>query len=564
MMRDPSRFPRRLAAAFAAVLGTAALAQTPAPTPSRGFVKSVDVSVTNIDVVVTDSKGNRITGLKKEDFEIVEDGLQQQITNFYAVEQGRTVMVGDEEIPPQPAPPAPAPGVPAPPAPPPLYPAPKTRIVIFVDNLHLQPFNRNRILKNVEDFIKDRIKGDVEGMVITFNRSMKVRRKFTNDGRDLVDVLKQIEGESALFTTYYSERRDVIQAIDDAQSPEAAQQRVRSFIQSHDNDMSFTMDALKQTVNQLAGVEGRKILVHVSEGLPQSVGMELWSYIQDKFKSGSTGLSQFEFDKTTSYVSLYMIDAAGLTVDSSVTAESRTMSARLDPFIERTNLQAMIQMMAEDTGGMAIMNKNDITLSLRQMEQDYTSYYSLGYRSLRSGSDRPHKLNVTVKKKGLTARARKSYLEKSPETKAMEGVISALVFPRDDNPLAVGVETGKPVPADRQNYFVPVRLRVPYSRIAMLPEGNKVRGRLFLYFIVIDSSGQQSELSTQSVPIEVDAKVFDGLSKKDFVYDVKMLMIPGGQKLSVAVRDEVTNQTSFIQKSIFVSAFSGEEAPPKK
>ncbi|MCL4810182.1 MAG: hypothetical protein KJ062_20675, partial [Thermoanaerobaculia bacterium] len=122
----------------------------PTPTPRSGpLVRNVDVTVTNLDVVVTDRKGNRIRGLTREDFEVYEDGVLQPLTNFYAVDGGRVVFFGDEAIPgvDPPAAPAPAP-VPAPspiatPAPAPADPAvaplpvPGTRIVIFIDNLSL-------------------------------------------------------------------------------------------------------------------------------------------------------------------------------------------------------------------------------------------------------------------------------------------------------------------------------------------------------------------------------------------------------------------------------------------
>jgi VWFA-related protein len=537
------------------------------PYVARGEV----VSVTNLDVVVTDGKGNRITGLRKEDFIVIEDNLEQVVTNFSPIEQGKMLLLAEE------APAAAAPTQPAAaPTPPPVASAPKTRIVLFIDNLHLAPFSRNRVLRSVETFVRDSVKDNVEGMIVVWNRSLKIRRKFTNDGRDLSDVLKQIEEESALGQQVVSDRREVIQAIDDSTTADQAAGRVRSYSQSLDNDLNFTIDAMKTTLNQLAGVDGRKILIHVSDGLPQAPGAELWQYISDKYRNvGTQSMSQFEFDRTTKYlgvvqaanasgVSVYTIDASGLSVDSNVSAENRTTGQRVDLFLERNNLQSMLSLMAEETGGEAILNKNDVLVALKNIEKDYTSYYSIGYRSVRSGLDRPHKVELKLKKKGFNVRARRSYLEKSVETKVREAVTSALFFPRDDNPLAVGLEVGKPVPADRENFAVPVVIRIPYARLAMLPEGTKVRGRVVFYFVVIDSAGQQSELTTQPVPIEVDAKKFEAFARKDFEYDVKLIMIPGGQKLSVAVRDDVTNATSYLQKSVFISAFAGEERAPGK
>ena len=232
-------------------------------------------------------------------------------------------------------------------------------------------------------------------------------------------------------------------------------------------------------------------------------------------------------------------------------------------FTMRSNMQSMLQMMAEETGGEAILNKNVITADLKQIEKDYTSYYSLGYRSLRAGSDRPHKLEVKVKRKGLTARARRSYVEKGLETRTIEAVQSGLYFSRDENPLAVGLEVGQAEPNSSGYFQVPIRVRIPFSRIAMLPDGAKVRGRLKFYFLVMDSSEKKSDLSTQSKVVEMDAKRFEEVQKKDFIYDVSLLMIPGRQRLSFAVRDETTAQVGYVQKDIFVSVFSGAAPKPK-
>jgi VWFA-related protein len=585
-MKIPLRVPLVSRAARAAVVlavivagGESALwgAEKERPTGVVGpVVKNVDVSITNLDVVVTDSKGKRVTGLRKEDFDVIEDGYQQILTNFYAVEGGMLKIVGDDPAPAltegqATAAPAKIEAGIAEVAPLPVL---KTRIVIFIDNLHIAAYNRNRVLRNIEAFVRANVKDNTEAMVVTWERSLKVLRKFTNDGRDVADVLKQVEEISAQGSTRISERQDVLRAIDDSRTIDEAVSRIRQYVLAQKNDLDFTVEALKTAVNQLAGVEGKKIFLHVSDGLPQSPGYELWLYAQGKYQSQSLLLNAQEFDKTAGFlgvirnanaagVTIYTVDAAGLSVDSSVSAENRTTGsvtsmARLDSFAEKNNEQAMLSLMSEETGGAAILNKNDITLALNELERDCTSYYSLGYRSLRSGADRPHKVDVRVKRKGLTARARRSYLEKSAETRITEATLSALVFPRADNPLAAGLETGTPAPADRENFLVPFRIRIPFSRITLLPDGPKLKGRLIVYFVVLDSNGKQSDLAQQSIPVEVDAKAFDSFSKKDFIYDARLLMIPGGQRISIAVRDDLTNAVSYIQKSIFVSVFSGQ------
>ncbi len=99
----------------------------------------VEVIVTNVDVVVTDKAGKRITGLKPENFEIYEDRLLQKLTNFYEV-KGMEVYISspDKEREKLPEP---------------LQPLPESvtqienKIIIYFDNWHLHPLNRNWSIK---------------------------------------------------------------------------------------------------------------------------------------------------------------------------------------------------------------------------------------------------------------------------------------------------------------------------------------------------------------------------------------------------------------------------------
>ena len=56
--------------------------QQPKQQPPGGFSISVTVPVVTVDVVVTDNEGNYLSGLKKENFRVLEDGQTQTITNF--------------------------------------------------------------------------------------------------------------------------------------------------------------------------------------------------------------------------------------------------------------------------------------------------------------------------------------------------------------------------------------------------------------------------------------------------------------------------------------------------
>ncbi len=256
-------FPFLAAAALSAVLVPPAVSAGPQePTVSLPpLVRNVDVTVTNIDVVVTDKKGNRIRGLKRDDFEVYEDGQLQPLTNFFAVDGGKVVYFGDEAVPgvaspaPGPSPVPVATPAPAEPAVAPL-PVPKTKIVIFIDNLSLQPFNRNRVLKNLETWARENIRDNVEAMVVTWDRSLKVRRKFTNDGREISDVIRQQGDYSTMGQTRLSERRDILRRIDDAKSEYEAFVEARQYALAYKNDLDFTTDAGSGSISFLPQSRG--------------------------------------------------------------------------------------------------------------------------------------------------------------------------------------------------------------------------------------------------------------------------------------------------------------------
>jgi hypothetical protein len=326
---------------------------------------------------------------------------------------------------------------------------------------------------------------------------------------------------------------------------------------------------MKDTINSLAGLQGRKVLVYVSEGIPATVGLELFDAVQRKFRENTSTLEQFEFDMNTRYasivqaanaqgVTIWALDASGLTTDEFVSAENRSFNTRPSDFTVRTNTQAPLQMMAEQTGGLAAVNTNDWKDSLDELAKDFSTFYSIGYRSTRSAVDRPHSVEVTVKRKGLKVRARKGFLEKSPETRTAESVLASLHYPREENPLGISVSFGQSKPYDKNNFVIPLRITIPLGKIGLVPSGDRYQGNVILYFAVLDVSGKQSDLAVQKQAITVPAKDLKTAQSKDYYYDVSLIVVPGGQKLSLGLRDAVTNQTSYVQKNFFVSVLPQE------
>ena len=559
---------KRVLAAAGLCIAIGAFAQTapppkPSPTPdqqvSSPVTESISVDITNIEVVVTDSKGNRVTSLTRDDFEVRQDGVIQPITNFYAVDgqkvtflDGKTIALDSKEE-----------------APPDLPKELKAKYIIYIDNLNIQPQNRNRMFKRLKEWVQQSIGPRAEAEVISYNRSLKTRQKFTSEAGIVVGVLEDIERETGGGTPLAGDRKDAIQRINDSKSEAQAISIADTYSKALRNDLEFTVDAIKNTLNGLAGIEGRKILIYVSEGLPQEAGAELYDTIQRKYTTAST-LQQFEYDMSARYasiiqaanaqgVTIWALDASGLQTDSMTSAENRYMESRPSDFLMRQNQQGPIQLIAEQTGGMAAINTNDWKSSLDELSRDFSSFYSLGYRSARSAGDRPHAIDVTVKRKGLHVRSRKGLVEKSPETRVAETVLSALDYSRDDNPLNVTVRLEESRPYDRDTFELPIRIVLPIGKLGLIPAGDHYEATYLIYLIVRDSSGDKSDLQIQKETIKVPEKELKIAQTKDQPYELKLLVRDGAQRLSMAVRDMTTNVTSYYQKNFFVSSL-----PPAK
>src|SRR3954471_158274 len=152
-------------------------AQTPGQAPAQQsnsattqekptFKVQVDL-VTN-DIIVRDEKGNFIPDLKKEEFEIYEDGVKQDITSMTVVTGGRVTNVL------APPPPPPPEGIVLPPS------RPRTDVsgrifLFFVDDLHLQFHNTGRVRDLFKRISKELVhEGDMFGIVSSGPSSIAV------------------------------------------------------------------------------------------------------------------------------------------------------------------------------------------------------------------------------------------------------------------------------------------------------------------------------------------------------------------------------------------------------
>src|SRR5262249_8636162 len=193
-----------------------------------------------------------------------------------------------------------------------------------------------------------------------------------------------------------------------------------------------------------------------------------------------------------------------------------------------------------------------------ELAADFSNFYSLGYRTTKAAVDRPHSIEVKVKRKGLTVRARKGFSEDAIATRGAEGGVAALQYPRDENPLGISVSVGTQQPHDRETFAVPVRISVPIGKLGLIPVGDHYEATFYVYVVARDTAEKQSDLAVQRQVVTVPTQDLDKAQHRDWYYDFTMTVGPGAQRIAFAVRDGVSNLISYYQKNLFISLLPAE------
>lgn len=534
--------------------------------PAGSFVDTLDVSVVNVDVYVSDSDGNPVTGLGRDDFELTVDGKPEPITNFYAVTGDPETASSHDETPVEPQPKQTRQGPPTRPTEREETPeSQRLWMVIYVDNTNLDPLDRNRVFRQLREFLNDTVDPTDQVMVISYERTLNLRQPFTSDSQAVARTLLDLETTSGRSSAGAGDREEMLRSIDEAQTANEVNLQIRQHAESIRNDMLFTIDALSETVRSLAGLPGRKALLYLSNGVPMTPGSDLFYAQHQKFRDGSALAREVEFNLSRRFqevtnlananrVAFYTLDAAGLEVGAGMDAEYRGRSISADwhssvRAAHQANMDDPLRFMAQRTGGMAILNTNDVGPGLDKVAAGFDSYYSLGFSRNMTVDGRYHEIKVRVKRKGLTVRHREGFREKNADTRMKETVEAALRFGRESNPLGIQMSLSSAPETDGEQRRLPLVVRIPLGELLLVPQGDRHIGRVAVYFSALDNDGNLAPVQSVLIPIEIpDAELEEALQK---VWPVRqeLLLRSGRQTVAIAVRDELANRASVLTSS---------------
>ena len=530
------------------------------------FVDEVQVTVVNIDVFVRDRRGNAVTGLAQDQFRLLQDGQERKLSHFaaYTQEVISEIMAAREEKP------ATLPEIPSADAGPPDNVQP-VHIVLYVDNENIRPFDRNRVLAEVRQFVDEVMKPYVEVMVISVQRSPKIVQTFTNDPQVVKNALRSLTQVYGARTDADRSRgriiHDMLAVMDegpqegrrsDPNEAMALQERIRSYGEELAIELDYSINSLREVLTTLAGVPGRRVLVHISSGLPAVPARDLITWYGELYQRSSTLplLARFNrryvFESVASSanaqgVTFYTIDASGLAGSGAASAEH---SRPIDPVatsIHLFNYQEPLLYLAEKTGGRAIVGSNNVTGLLEEMRDDLFTYYSLGYTLSSSGSDTVHRVEVDLPAHPeYDLVYRKTLVEKSLETQVQDRVVSGLLLALDDNPMELEITAGEPKPATGERWILPVEVAIPIESVALLPEMGEYVGRVVLFIANRDMKGRQSDIQRRQFEIRMPPGDYETRRGERYVAALDLLLDVGEHKLVVGALDPVTRQASFV------------------
>ena len=520
------------------------------------LVESIEVRITNVEVVVTDRSGKPVHGLTRDDFEITEGGKPQPVTNFYEVRADQPVVetAGVEEA---------AVDVVA-------EERRQRKIIVFVDNTSLEPARRNVALKEIGAALDALMRPGDDAMVAMWDRRMRVLQPFTTDRAEVRRVINSSASFVGGAPMMRAEKQRVIATVQDLlSSARQSRGRGRSIGDAYKESISIArayaesmfvstrglLGGMRQMITTLSGLEGRKVLIMVGGELQQRPGLDVLeqvNMIYAPFGVAVPSMLTSDIDRTlisdlekvirvaaASGVSMYMIDAADRSAGKGVEATGDE-----DPFAEfigSTGTFLTMGQLADATGGRAVSGSSSYRAALTDLERDLGSYYSLGYRATSDSGMKS--VRVRVRRPGLQVRSRKFIMHKTAHEQMEDRVVSNVFHRRGEGDFPVTI-TAAPPKRDGRNYKVDWRVEFP-SSLTYLPDGASLAGEFGIYFVVASRDGALSPVSSTVKPVRFSAADAAEVTGRPFHFTTTVIVRPGEQTVSVAVIDRVDGRAGF-------------------
>ena len=547
--------------------------------PSDRPTFRTSATLVTVDAVVTDKDGRHVTGLTSEDFEIVHKGRRQRVQHalYVPLHGGMAEPVADA-----------APRAAAPPSGEPVAPltsalerrqAIRRTIAIVVDDLGLSFESTAHVRRALRRLVDEQIQpGDLVAIIRT-SGGIGALQQFTTDKRLLraaVDRVRwTVASRSGVAAFAPIEPRDRFTVHHDPTravgSPERGKRALgTSFAEdlSHDGIRhavlaAGSLAALDFVVRGVERLPGRKAVVFVSEGF-------------DLFDRRGQAQIYGAFTRLMDHanragVVVYTLDGRGLETGG-LSAEDHPQNAipmpgdapedgdrKLRELILaaqdgrhalRRNTEEALHYLAWQTGGLAILNSNDLRGSLGRILNDLQGYYLLGYEAP-PGTSRnwePDRLSVRVRRPGLRVRWRQGFFgpsdpRPSQDDEPGDPLLMAALSPFGASAIAVRLtalfghdaETG---PYVRTMLFVDAN-GLTFTR----GEGGTNEAGIEIAQVAVGDNGEVLGNWRRTVTFSLTGEQLADARAGGVVYGTRMaIRHPGGYQVRTAVRDAASGR----------------------
>jgi VWFA-related protein len=505
------------------------LAQSPKPP----LILRSTTKLVQLNVVVQDKKGNPVTDLKKEDFEI-KDGGKVQTISLFSMESNALLPTASEPLPAN------------------TFTnklerragTPSSVSVILLDWLNTKFTDRAYAQAQVIKFLQQQIAPEDHIGLYTLSGGLRVLHDYTSDSTELLARLASSNGK-ALPDLSRAESRSGGDAmlLDNWLRGGGASRAEADFYTI--NRVTGTLKAIEFIANHLSAVPGRKNLIWVSGGFPLMIGLDSPAAMRDPTREQRT-FSE-EIDRTVRAVNdanlaIYPVDARGLMTSPEFNAERRGNAGGRPPRVTASpgsKNQDTMRELASRTGGRAYVNTNDLNKAIRDAIQDTRVTYTLGfYPNGEKFDGKFHELKLKVDRPGASLRYRKGYFDfaeqpqddKTRKTELRDAVWS----PMEASGLGLVVQVQPDTPKPKS---MSVFVKVDPHGISLQQQGQRWVGRLDLLFIQKDDRGGQFNGISDTMELQLLQPNYEKISKEGLIYKKTIEMASQASQLRVVARD---------------------------
>lgn len=387
---------------LAPLISLVMLLQSQTATNPTNAVPTIKTQVRRVlvDVVVTNDKGEAVTGLHQGDFEVLEDGKPQPVATF---EEHRG---------------APSTQITLPALPPhvytnfPLMQTADSINVILLDALNTPTRDQTYVHSQMIKYLKA-IPPGTRVAIFTLASQLRMLQGVTTDSSELLAILNSAKAGTHASPLLPSDaeneanQRLIDFMIENSEAPnpqtlaQAAVNPINAMKQFLADTAAFqteqrigiTLGALQQLARYLSSVPGRKNVIWFSGSFPVAI-------LPDPDVPDPTNITltfQEDIRKTADMlaagqVAIYPIAAEGLAPDAVYEANGKEIGQKRPSLSSRDQIQQMqagaadrdsnhraMDELAKDTGGQAFYNTNALNTALARVINNGTRYYSLSY-----------------------------------------------------------------------------------------------------------------------------------------------------------------------------------------